>query len=49
MNKESFSRRHIGPRESDINEMLKTVRASSLEKLIEETIPSNIRLKNDLI
>ena len=48
MNKESFSRRHIGPRESDIKEMLKTVKASSLDNLIEETIPSNIRLKNDL-
>ena len=48
MNKESFSRRHIGPRESDIDEMLSTVNATSLENLIEETIPSNIRLKNNL-
>jgi len=48
MNKESFSRRHIGPRESDIKEMLNTVKASSVDDLIEETIPSNIRLKNDL-
>ncbi len=48
MTKESFSRRHIGPRESDVNEMLKTVKASSVENLIEETIPSNIRLKNGL-
>ena len=46
MNLESFSRRHIGPRESDIEAMLKTVKASSIDKLIEDTIPANIRLKN---
>ena len=31
-----------------IRDRLKTVKASSLDNLIEETIPSNIRLKNDL-
>ena len=31
-----------------MKEMLNTVNASSLDNLIEETIPSNIRLKNDL-
>ena len=48
MNTESFSRRHIGPRESDIKLMLKTVNASSIDELIEDTIPENIRLKNAL-
>ena len=48
MNTESFSRRHIGPRESEIKLMLKTVNASSIDELIEDTIPENIRLKNAL-
>jgi len=48
MNIESFSRRHIGPRESDIKLMLKTVNASSIDELIKDTIPENIRLKNAL-
>ncbi len=39
---DSFKSRHIGPRGNDIDEMLKVVNAESLEKLIEETVPSNI-------
>ena len=48
MNTESFSIRHIGPRESDLPKMLETVKASTLDELINDTIPSNIRLKEDI-
>ena len=36
-----FIDRHIGPGESEINEMLKVVGADSLESLIDDTIPEN--------
>ncbi|WP_372754539.1 aminomethyl-transferring glycine dehydrogenase [Labilibaculum sp.] len=45
---EQFVFRHIGPRNGDIKTMLGTVGASSLDALIEETIPSDIRLEKDL-
>lgn len=48
MNTDSFALRHIGPREEDLNSMLKTVGASSMEQLISETIPKDIRLASDL-
>lgn len=48
MNTNSFALRHIGPRESDLREMLDTVGAESLEQLIYETIPDDIRLKEEL-
>lgn len=48
MNTDSFAYRHIGPRESDLEEMLKVVGASSIEQLISETIPAGIRLKDEL-
>lgn len=48
MNTNAFALRHIGPREHDINQMLQTVGAESIEQLIAETIPANIRLKSDL-
>ena len=38
-----FIDRHIGPGESEINAMLKVVGADSLESLIDDTIPENIR------
>ena len=43
-----FSSRHIGPRGNDYDEMLKTVGASSVEELINQTIPSKIRLEKEL-
>lgn len=43
-----FTGRHIGPRESDISEMLKSIGASHLDQLIDETIPKAIRLKKNL-
>jgi glycine dehydrogenase len=48
MNTDSFALRHIGPRNSDLPEMLSTINADSMEQLIFETIPSDIRLKNGL-
>ena len=48
MNTTNFALRHIGPREEDQNKMLKAIGADSMEQLINETIPDNIRLSNDL-
>lgn len=48
MNTDSFALRHIGPRATDYEAMLKTIGASSLDQLITETIPDNIRLQNPL-
>lgn len=50
MNKlfEDFSSRHIGPNEEEVKLMLDEIGVSSLEQLVDETIPQNIRLKEDL-
>lgn len=48
MKTDAFALRHIGPRENDLEHMLKTIGAGTLEQLIQETIPSDIRLKSDL-
>jgi len=45
---EKFYTRHIGPRESDLKEMLTVCGVCSLDELIEQTIPNKIRLKNEL-
>lgn len=45
---ERFDVRHNAPDNQQISEMLKTVKADSLEQLIDETIPKAIRLKKDL-
>lgn len=39
-----FSRRHIGITERDLPKMLETVGVKSVDELIEQTIPANIRL-----
>jgi glycine dehydrogenase len=49
MNTDSFALRHIGPRKSDLAEMLKTVGVASMEQLISETVPDDIRLKSELV
>ncbi len=43
-----FQERHIGPNEQEAEEMLKTIGVSSLEELIEHTIPQSIRLQKPL-
>jgi glycine dehydrogenase len=48
MNTNDFSIRHIGPRLSDHDAMLKTIGVSSLDQLIGETIPENIKLQKEL-
>lgn len=48
MNTDSFALRHIGPRRSDLPSMLQTVGVASMEQLIVETIPDNIRLQEPL-
>lgn len=48
MNTDSFAARHIGPRRSDLPTMLKTVGVETMDQLLFETIPNNIRLENKL-
>ncbi|NCD68217.1 aminomethyl-transferring glycine dehydrogenase [Mucilaginibacter agri] len=45
---EKFQARHIAPNEADTAKMLKTVKADSLDQLIEQTVPAKIRLKKPL-
>src|SRR5690554_6281054 len=47
-NYKDFERRHLGPRPQQLDSMLQKVGASSIEALIGETIPENIRLKAPL-
>ncbi len=47
-NTEKFVNRHIGPDENEVKEMLSAIGVSSLDKLIDETIPAKIRLKEKL-
>ena len=44
----SFLSRHVGPRPEEVQKMLKTIGVSSLDSLIEQTIPSEILLKKPL-
>ena len=48
MKTDSFALRHIGIREEDLPKMLQTIGLDSLEELIYQTIPQDIRLKEDL-
>ena len=48
MKTDAFALRHIGPRESEIQHMLKTIGAETIDQLIYETLPDNIRLKQPL-
>lgn len=43
-----FESRHIGPTSDEINEMIKLCGVDSVDQLINETIPNQIRLKNKL-
>ena len=47
-NTENFVNRHIGPDENDVKEMLNVMGIDSLDKLIDETVPAKIRLKEKL-
>ena len=48
MKTDSFALRHIGPRENDLQHMLKTIGVESIEQLLYETFPDIIRLKKSL-
>jgi len=48
MKTDAFALRHIGPRENDLQHMLKTIGVASIEQLIYETLPDDIRLKTPL-
>ena len=45
---DTFARRHIGPSNKDVEAMLGTLGVSSLEDLIDATIPESIRLRAPL-
>lgn len=44
----NFIKRHNGPREKEVNQMLEKIGVSSLNELIEKTVPKAIRLKKPL-
>jgi len=46
--KDQFANRHIGPNQEELSEMLKTVKAESLQQLMNETVPGSIRLQQPL-
>lgn len=48
MAKERFVTRHIGPRCEDLDEMLKVIGVSSIDELLDQTIPEDIRIREDL-
>jgi glycine dehydrogenase len=48
MNTEVFAARHIGITERDLPHMLETIGVESVEQLINETIPDDIKLKKPL-
>ena len=48
MNTEVFAARHIGITERDLPHMLETIGVESVEQLIYETIPDDIKLKKPL-
>lgn len=48
MASDKFVARHIGPRELEIQEMLKVIGVSSVEELIKQAVPENIRLDKPL-
>ena len=48
MSYDNFVSRHNGPREHEIDLMLKTIGVSSLDQLVEETVPTRIRLKKPI-
>ena len=49
MNTESFERRHIGPTDVEIEQMLKAIKAKSIDELIEQTIPKSIRNTKEMV
>ena len=46
--KERFDTRHNGPDDNQVADMLKFIKADSLDHLIDETIPKSIQLEKDM-
>ncbi|MCF2948061.1 aminomethyl-transferring glycine dehydrogenase [Paraglaciecola aquimarina] len=46
--KQDFIRRHIGPSEAEMDEMLSAIGASSLDDLMQQTVPESIRLSSPI-
>jgi len=46
--KDKFVNRHNGPREAEVNQMLEKIGVSSVDELIDQTVPEQIRLKKPL-
>ena len=44
----AFSKRHIGPNETDKKAMLAKIGVNSISELIDKTIPAHIRLGREL-
>ncbi len=45
---DKFVDRHVGPNEEEISKMLSAIGVSSLDELIDKTVPSSIRLEEEL-
>ncbi|CAM9892044.1 unnamed protein product [Pylaiella littoralis] len=46
--KDTFARRHIGPSDADVEVMMKAVGVTSLDNLVDRTVPHSIRLDKPL-
>ena len=44
----AFASRHLGPRPSDVQEMLNTLGVKDLDQLMQETVPAGIRIRGEL-
>ena len=44
----TFSQRHVGPSDSEIRQMLGEVQVASLQQLIDQTVPPDIRLEQPI-
>jgi glycine dehydrogenase len=44
----NFVRRHIGPREEEVGQMLRKIGVNTLDELIDKTVPASIRLAQPL-
>lgn len=45
---DQFSKRHIGPNQGEVEEMLEAIKVDSLAQLIDETVPAGIRMTEAL-
>ena len=48
MSQDIFSNRHVGPTEGEVKEMLQVVGASTVDELMDQVFPSNIRVREPL-